>query len=195
MPTIKEQSYLTASKAKTILKKHSIHKNVIIFQNSFCSRCANYDLSNLRVTPQVVDKFGFNQIKLIPLHPERSEGSPEFGSNQVIWRSFTAFRMTYLGSYIYGGSSYFFSRIALGMEMTPALKSCPQDKFDKLVRHFNKITAINVVSEVEKLRQIAEATIFVNKNQIHARSESQDMYQAFDLLIEKLDKQLESVDN
>ena len=31
----------------------------------------------VKVTPQVVDKFVFNRVKLIQRHPERSEGSPE----------------------------------------------------------------------------------------------------------------------
>jgi hypothetical protein len=52
------------------------------------------------VTPQVVDKFAFYSINLNPRHPERSEGTPEFGSNIVNLRSFTAFRMTNLGSYV-----------------------------------------------------------------------------------------------
>jgi hypothetical protein len=59
------------------------------------------------VTPQVVDKFASYSINLNPRHPERSEGSPErsegspeFGSNLVNLRSFTAFRMTNLGSYV-----------------------------------------------------------------------------------------------
>lgn len=76
------------------------------------------------------------------------------------------------------------------MEVTPALRAFTQEKFDKLERHFDKITAINVVFDVEKLRQIAEATILVNKGELHASSESDDMYSAIDLLIDKLDKQL-----
>jgi len=76
------------------------------------------------------------------------------------------------------------------MDVTPALKAFAQEKFDKLERHFDKITAINVVFDVEKLRQIAEATIHVNKGELHASSESDDMYTAIDLLVDKLDKQL-----
>lgn len=76
------------------------------------------------------------------------------------------------------------------MDVTPALRAFAQEKFDKLERHFDKITAINVVFDVEKLRQIAEATILVNKGELHASSESDDMYSAIDLLIDKLDKQL-----
>lgn len=76
------------------------------------------------------------------------------------------------------------------MEVTPALKDFAQKKFDKLIRHFDRITAVNAVFKVEKLRQIAEATILVNKAELHASSESDDLYTAIDLLIDKLDKQL-----
>ncbi len=76
------------------------------------------------------------------------------------------------------------------MEVTQALKSFTQEKFDKLERHFDKITAINVIFDVEKLRQIAEATILVAKGEVHASSESEDMYTAIDSLVDKLDRQL-----
>lgn len=76
------------------------------------------------------------------------------------------------------------------MEVTPALRTFTQEKFDKLERHFEKITAINVIFDVEKLRQIAEATILVAKGELHASSESEDMYTAIDILVDKLDRQL-----
>jgi putative sigma-54 modulation protein len=76
------------------------------------------------------------------------------------------------------------------LEVTPALRAFAQEKFDKLERHFDKITAINVVFDVEKLRQIAEATILVAKGELHASSESEDMYTAIDILVDKLDRQL-----
>ncbi len=76
------------------------------------------------------------------------------------------------------------------MEITPALRTFTQEKFDKLERHFDKITAINVIFDVEKLRQIVEATILVVKGEVHASSESEDMYTAIDILVDKLDRQL-----
>ena len=76
------------------------------------------------------------------------------------------------------------------MEVTTALKTFAQEKFDKLERHFDKITAINVIFDVEKLRQIAEATILVNRGELHASSESENMYTAIDILVDKLDRQL-----
>ncbi len=76
------------------------------------------------------------------------------------------------------------------MEVTPALRRFTQEKLNKLERHFDKITAINVVFDIEKLRQIAEATILISKGELHASSESENMYTAIDLLIDKLDVQL-----
>ncbi|WP_133129975.1 ribosome hibernation-promoting factor, HPF/YfiA family [Legionella yabuuchiae] len=76
------------------------------------------------------------------------------------------------------------------MEVTPALRNFTEEKLDKLEKHFDKIMAINVVFDVEKLRQIAEATVLVAKGELHASSESTDMYTAIDNLVEKLDRQL-----
>jgi putative sigma-54 modulation protein len=76
------------------------------------------------------------------------------------------------------------------IEVTPSLRNFTQEKFDKLERHFDKITSIHVVFDVEKLRQIVEATILVVKGEIHASSEAEDMYTAIDTLVEKLDRQL-----
>lgn len=76
------------------------------------------------------------------------------------------------------------------LEVTSSLRTFTEEKFDKLERHFDQITKINVVFDVEKLRQIAEATIYVVGGEIHASSESEDMYAAIDTLIDKLDRQL-----
>jgi putative sigma-54 modulation protein len=76
------------------------------------------------------------------------------------------------------------------VEVTPALKSYTEDKFGKLERHFDKITAINVVFNVEKLVQTAEATILVAKGDLHASAKSENMYTAIDELMDKLDRQL-----
>lgn len=77
-----------------------------------------------------------------------------------------------------------------GMDVTPALRAFTEEKFDRLERHFDHIRAINVVFDVEKLRQIAEATVLVTKGELHASSESEDMYAAIDTLVDKLNRQL-----
>ncbi|KTD40074.1 ribosome hibernation promoting factor [Legionella parisiensis] len=76
------------------------------------------------------------------------------------------------------------------IDVTPALRAFTEEKLDKLERHFDQIKSINVVLNVEKLRQIAEATIHVTKGELHASSESEDLYAAIDTLIDKLERQL-----
>lgn len=76
------------------------------------------------------------------------------------------------------------------LEITPALRDYTISRFDKLQRHFDQISSINVVFDVEKLRQIAEATLHVSKAELHASSEAEDMYSAIDALADKLDRQL-----
>lgn len=76
------------------------------------------------------------------------------------------------------------------LDVTPALRAFTEEKFDRLERHFDQITGVHVVFDVEKLRQIAEATVYVNKGELHASSESEDMYAAIDSLVDKLNRQL-----
>lgn len=76
------------------------------------------------------------------------------------------------------------------MEITPAIRSFTEEKFDKLNKHFDKITSANVIFDVEKLRQIAKATLLLSKDELHAESEAENLYAAIDILVDKLDRQL-----
>src|SRR5437870_4888163 len=76
------------------------------------------------------------------------------------------------------------------MDVTPAIRSYTEKKFARLLNHFDQITAIHVVFDIEKLRQIAEATIHIAKAELHASAESEDLYAAIDELVDKLDRQL-----
>lgn len=76
------------------------------------------------------------------------------------------------------------------IEVTDALRTFTEDKFSRLERHSDRITQIEVTYDVEKLRQIAKATIFISGDTLHASSESEDMYSSIDALIDKLDRQL-----
>jgi len=77
-----------------------------------------------------------------------------------------------------------------GIDVTPALQQFTTEKFNKIEKHFNRITSINVTFHMEKHTQIVEANVIVHKNELHARAESDIMYTAVDLLVDKLDKQL-----
>jgi putative sigma-54 modulation protein len=76
------------------------------------------------------------------------------------------------------------------MDITPALRSYVQSKFERLERHFDQMTNVHVILTVEKERQIAEATIHVNRGNLFADAESSDMYAAIDSLVDKLDRQV-----
>lgn len=76
------------------------------------------------------------------------------------------------------------------IEVTPALKAFTEEKLGKLERHFDRIKAIHVTFHVEKLRQIVDATVDIARGDVHARSESDNMYTSIDDLVGKLDRQL-----
>ena len=76
------------------------------------------------------------------------------------------------------------------VEITPALRECVDTKFSKLERHFDHINNVYVVLTVEKLNQIAEATVNLNGTELHAKSANGDMYASIDALVDKLDRQL-----
>jgi len=76
------------------------------------------------------------------------------------------------------------------VDVTEAMRNYAEEKIQKLERHYDHITNAHLVLSVEKLRQRAEATIHVSGAELFADSDSEDMYAAIDLLIDKLDRQL-----
>ncbi|MER2493295.1 ribosome hibernation promoting factor [Catenovulum sediminis] len=76
------------------------------------------------------------------------------------------------------------------VEITDPLKEYVDTKFAKLERHFDHINNVYVILNVEKLSQIAEATLHLNGGEVFANAEHTDMYAAIDSLIDKLDRQV-----
>ena len=76
------------------------------------------------------------------------------------------------------------------MDITPAIRTFVQEKFERLERHFDHITNTHVILTVEKDRKKAEAKINVNKGKLFAVAQHEDMYAAIDMLIDKLDRQV-----
>ena len=72
------------------------------------------------------------------------------------------------------------------IEVTPALKTFTQEKFQRLERRHDNISAISIVFQVENLTHIAKANLHLEGAEIHATAESDDMYNAIDKLIDKL---------
>ncbi|MGI9228538.1 MAG: ribosome hibernation-promoting factor, HPF/YfiA family [Gammaproteobacteria bacterium] len=76
------------------------------------------------------------------------------------------------------------------IDITPAIRSYVMEKFERLERHFDHVTNVHVILTVEKERQKAEATIHVNRANLYADAEHNDMYAAIDSLVHKLDRQV-----
>ncbi len=80
-----------------------------------------------------------------------------------------------------------------GVQVTPALRTFTEEKFSKLIRHYMNIQSCHVTFDIEKLKQIAQATILYNKSEVHAKAEEDDLYAAIDSLHKKLERQLEKI--
>jgi putative sigma-54 modulation protein len=76
------------------------------------------------------------------------------------------------------------------VDITDSLRDYVDTKFSKLERHFDHINNVHVILKVEKLQQIAEATLHLSGTEVFATSEHADMYAAIDALIDKLDRQV-----
>ena len=76
------------------------------------------------------------------------------------------------------------------LDVTDALRDYIGEKLSRLERHFDKITNVQIILEVEKLKQKIEATLHIAGGEVVANAEHEDMYAAIDLLADKLDRQL-----
>ncbi|SDI40759.1 putative sigma-54 modulation protein [Ferrimonas sediminum] len=76
------------------------------------------------------------------------------------------------------------------VEITTALRDYVHTKFDKLERHFEHISNVHVVLNVEKQQQTAEAKLHLSGREVYATHNHSSMYAAIDGLIDKLDRQV-----
>ncbi|RDV28105.1 ribosome hibernation promoting factor [Alteromonas aestuariivivens] len=76
------------------------------------------------------------------------------------------------------------------VEITDSLRNYVDTKFSKLERHFDHISNVHVILNVEKLAQKAEATVHLSGAEVFASSEDTDMYAAIDSMVDKLDRQV-----
>lgn len=77
------------------------------------------------------------------------------------------------------------------MEATDALKQYATEKFSKLDRYLPKTVQVVVtLSVVKKVHHTAEAVIKSNGLLIQASEETEEMYSAIDLLIEKIERRV-----
>lgn len=76
------------------------------------------------------------------------------------------------------------------VEITDSMREYVNEKFDRIIRHFDNVTDSHVILSVEKQVQKAEATVLVKGSKIFADATDEDMYAAIDALMDKLDRQV-----
>ncbi len=76
------------------------------------------------------------------------------------------------------------------LDITEAIKQHSTEKFSKIKHHFDHVININMILEVEKGVQKAEATIHVSGADLFAKAQSSDMYSSIDQMVNKLDSQI-----
>jgi len=81
------------------------------------------------------------------------------------------------------------------LEVTPALHTYVNEKFERISRHFDQVGDIKVLLSIEKqkekdLRQRAECNIHVKGHDFFAETAHSDLYAAVDLLVDKIDHQI-----
>jgi len=76
------------------------------------------------------------------------------------------------------------------LDVTEALKGYISEKLERIERHAEHMTKVDIILTVEKQRQKAEGNVHVAGADIHASAEHDDMYAAIDALADKLDRQL-----
>ena len=73
------------------------------------------------------------------------------------------------------------------LDITSAIKDHTNEKLSKIKHHFDNVMNVNMILEVQKDVQKAEATIHLSGADLFAKAQSTDMYVSIDQLINKLD--------
>ncbi|MDF2690512.1 MAG: sigma 54 modulation protein/ribosomal protein [Gammaproteobacteria bacterium] len=76
------------------------------------------------------------------------------------------------------------------VEITDAIRNHVYDKFKKLERYLEYISHPMMILSIEKGVQTAEAKLHIMGHEIFAESQTHDLYQAIDEVVDKLDKQI-----
>ena len=76
------------------------------------------------------------------------------------------------------------------LEVTAALRDYVTSKLDRVIRHFDHVTSVNVILSVDKLKQKEEVTVHVRGKDIFVESIDEDLYAAIDAMTDKLDRQV-----
>lgn len=81
------------------------------------------------------------------------------------------------------------------VEVTPAMKSHLEGKVMRIKKHFDQLIDLSAMliidnAKEKNLRQTAELTLHIKGKDLYAEAHHEDLYQAIDLVVDKLDKQI-----
>ncbi|WP_428087463.1 ribosome hibernation-promoting factor, HPF/YfiA family [Candidatus Thioglobus sp.] len=76
------------------------------------------------------------------------------------------------------------------LDITDAIRQHSEEKLVKIKHHFDHVININMILEIEKDTQIAEATLHVSGADLFAKAQSDNMYTSIDQMVNKLDAQI-----
>lgn len=76
------------------------------------------------------------------------------------------------------------------LDPSDALKTYAGDKLNRFDKYLDNPAEANVVLSVEKFRHIAEVKITGDRLNIKGKEETNDMYSAIDMVLDKLEKQI-----
>lgn len=74
--------------------------------------------------------------------------------------------------------------------ITDSLRDYVHEKLARVERHFDHLVNGQVILTVDHKKQIAEVSLHVAGQDVHAKAEHDDMYAAIDQVVDKLDRQI-----
>ena len=77
------------------------------------------------------------------------------------------------------------------LEVTPAIHDYVTGKLERITRHFDSVIDVNVILSVDKLKQKAEVTVHLSGKDVYVEAIEDDLYAAIDLMVDKLDRQIQ----
>jgi len=75
------------------------------------------------------------------------------------------------------------------MEPSDALKEYAYDKISRIEKYFDSVMDAQVVLSVEKFRHTADVSITSDRLKIKGQGQTEDMYSAIDMVIDKMERQ------
>lgn len=76
------------------------------------------------------------------------------------------------------------------LDLTDSLRDYSESKVARMTKFLDEVIDAHIVLSIERYRHIAEITIKTNQAVVHGQGESDDMYNAIDSAVEKVERQL-----